>query len=86
MSDLDNFGIDKFSFSRLVPKLGELARMPVGTTVYYATGDFLAAGNISTYCTKYGAKVSTRSMYCFDARNPDVLKKMLSVTVTERLD
>jgi hypothetical protein len=72
-----------FSFTGLVPSVGDLARMEVGTVVYYEVPDFKVAGNIQTYASSAGGRLSTTAINCFDARSPSTINKLLRVEVIE---
>lgn len=71
----------KFSLSDLTPSIGDLSRSPVGTVAYYEVEDFKVAGTMQTYANSIGGKLTTTSMYCFDAKTPQQLNKLVQVVV-----
>jgi hypothetical protein len=70
-----------FSLSDMNPSAGDLSRSPEGTVAYYEVPDFKVGGAIQTYANSTGAKISTQSLYCFEARSPDQINKLLKITV-----
>jgi hypothetical protein len=83
MNKLENEALETFSFSNLTPSVGDLARMPEGTTTFYEVNDFKHAGNIQSYAKSIGGKLSTAGIYYFNARDPNEVKKLLRVEVVE---
>ena len=80
---IDNIEDQPFSLSDMTPSAGDLSRSPAGTSAYYPVPDFKAGGAIQTYANSIGAKLSTSSLYCFDARSPDKIHKLLRVEVVQ---
>jgi hypothetical protein len=72
-----------FSLSDLTPSVGDLSRMPEGFSAYYEVPDFKVGGAIQTYANSINAKLSTHSLYCFDARSPGELRRLLRVEVVK---